>query len=522
MPGQETDSAASTRMIRALVLFAGAAGMAFLLYRPDTNVPFEIVDFSETLPILTTGEDFAQRFLGLFRYYLDHGRAAIGLSAGLAAKWTVFEWWTPGWQWTRFAVGLTIATLAWFLLRRLGASKTGATFGASLFIVSETAAHGWIRPALNEPFGMVLLLSASLLATSYQSSERPRVLAGAIAVLLASMIMVKETLVAATFFPVALALSRGADGLLAMPVRSARNSTLLLCCSVAVFLVSLPVLWAITQSAPDGYARQFGDPGEMLSNTVFGVLPAMVPFTPVSQPSGWATTVADVAWLVLLMAGLRNTSNDPAIRRHTHVLLVLALGLPLARVAVYLPWPLQFPYYSIPYSLGIVILAALGVTAHSKSGVATRFLGLSAAVFVVLYAASTSAALASRQFASRGLTDSLVTALHELERTDAADTIFLAVARGKEQAWTGLGPTLARFGDATDRPLPPIVERLCKDAGDMEATLPPRKALVSLRWQCDLKSATLTIEREARRLVLSDFGWATDTLRAGVLISGAP
>jgi hypothetical protein len=44
------------------LLFVVAAMAAFLLYRPDTNAPFEIIDFSETLPILTDGNTFGERF----------------------------------------------------------------------------------------------------------------------------------------------------------------------------------------------------------------------------------------------------------------------------------------------------------------------------------------------------------------------------------------------------------------------------------------------------------------------------
>jgi hypothetical protein len=60
------------------------------------------------------------------------------------------------------------------------------------------------------------------------------------------MIVVKETLIAATFFPVAIALCRGPDGLLRKPARSPRNVTLLVSCFVAILLASIPVLWAIT------------------------------------------------------------------------------------------------------------------------------------------------------------------------------------------------------------------------------------------------------------------------------------
>src|SRR5512145_2741937 len=114
-------------------LFGAAALVAFLLYRPDTAAPFEIVDFSETLPILTEGQGFTDRFQGLVSYYLQHGRAAFGLSAGLAARWSLFEWWTPGWQWARFLVCLAVVVLTWRLLRLLGASRAGAAAGAGLF-----------------------------------------------------------------------------------------------------------------------------------------------------------------------------------------------------------------------------------------------------------------------------------------------------------------------------------------------------------------------------------------------------
>ena len=74
LPDTVSRKGSSDRVVE-LLLLAGAALVAFLLYRPDTNAPFEIIDFSETLPILTDGQDFGDRFLGLVQYYLQHGRA---------------------------------------------------------------------------------------------------------------------------------------------------------------------------------------------------------------------------------------------------------------------------------------------------------------------------------------------------------------------------------------------------------------------------------------------------------------
>lgn len=70
-----------------------------------------------------------------------------------------------------------------------------------------------------------------------------------IALLLALMIIAKEALMAATFFPVALAMCLGADGRLVWPVRSRRNVMLVGVSAAALFAVSLPVLWALTQGS---------------------------------------------------------------------------------------------------------------------------------------------------------------------------------------------------------------------------------------------------------------------------------
>ena len=508
----------SSDRVGELLLLVGAALVAFLLYRPDTNAPFEIIDFSETLPILTDGQGFGERFRGLVQYYLQHGRAAFGLSAGLAARWTLFEWWTPGWQWTRFVVGLAVVVLAWRLLRTLGANRTGATVGASLFIVSETMAPGWLRPSLNEPFGTLLLISASLLACRYQSSVKPARLAAGIALLLAAMIVVKETLIAATFFPVAIALCRGPDGLLGQPARSPRNVTLLVSSLVAILLASTPVLWAITRSATEGYARQFGATDSILSNAVFGVLPALVPFTPVSQPPGWPATVADVAWLVLLMAGLRISRTNPALKQHARTLLLLALALPLARLLVYLPWPLQFPYYSIPFLLGVAIVAAMGGTRLSESRGAGRVLSILLPAIVILYAAASASAQASRYFALRRLTDGMVSELHAMSRAGGLDSIVIAVPRAKEQMWWGLGSTLSRYAAATGRELPVVHESMCAEAESMMRSLPPRVALAALQHQCALREISTSGPREAaRRFDFTRFRFVTDSLRAQII-----
>jgi hypothetical protein len=502
---------------RSPLLLVAAALLAFLLYRPDINAPFEIVDFSETLPILADGDGFLDRFLGLYRYYLGHGRAAIGLSAGLAAKWSIFEWWTPGWQWTRFVVGMTLVALTWRLCRTLGANVFGAAFAGLLFVVAETAAHGWIKPSLNEPFGTVLLIAASLVACRFQGTERPTRLALSIAALLGAMILVKETLVAATFFPIGLAISRNAHGQFTTPARSRRNTTLLLLCGTTIAVTAMAVAWALTQTASDGYARQFGASDSLVSNALFGLLPSILPFPPVSEPPAWFATAADVAWLLLLVSAWRPTT-DGVEARNQRWLIVLALGLPIARTLIYLPWPLQFPYYSIPYLLGVAILAAIGVTKLSERRGLPRVLAWVCAIVVVVFAAAHAGAVSSRYFALRRLSDRVVADLYSMRMSGNPDSILIGVPRVKEQAWWGLGPTLARYAAATARPLPPVREVRCSDIASLLAQEPrPGVALVAMRYQCDLTgvSARGPIER-AHKVDFSRWTFVTDSLQAQI------
>lgn len=507
--------------VRGIALFAAAAFIAFLLYRPDTNAPFEIIDFSETLPFLTGGRGFDERFHGLFRYYLHHGRAAIGLSAGLAAKWTLFGWWTPGWQWTRFVVGMAVVVLAWLLMRALGANRLGAAAGSALFIVSETAAPGWLRPSVNEPFGTMLLLSASLLACGYQAAEKPRRVAGAVAVLLAMMLMVKETLIAATFFPIAIALCRRPDGLLAKPDLSSRNFSLVASCVAALAVASAPVLWAMTQVAPDGYTQQFGAVTPSLSHVIFGLLPALIPFAPVTQPFGWVATVADIMWLLILSAGLRMAATPPRTRVHVGIVVILAVGLLATRVLVYLPWPYQYPFYSIPYLLGVSLVASQSVSGLSRGTLAMRILGFVSATIVLLYSAAGSLTQSARYMATRKLTNDLVEELHRATQAAGSDQFSVAVLGPPPQVWSGLGPTLSRFGNATGRHLPPGASILCEDAKrTLERNDRFDTVLATLRYQCVLPGKpSVTVHSVAYRFGRPDVLWAADTLYADVFIT---
>ena len=519
-PGR-TDSwtgIATAPALQSAALILIAAVIAFVVYRPDTFAPFEIIDFSETLPLLKGGSSFVDRTERLIQYYLGHGRAAVLLSAGLAAKWTMFGDWTPGWQLARYAVGLATVIAAWRVLRVFGASRTGASAGAGLLIVAEAAAPGWLRPAVNEPFGMLLMLVAILVATAYQSSKRPALLASVIGVLVMLMLLTKETLIAVTWVPVLIAICRDSSGLLTLPLASRRNLLLVAIVVLSVLAAGSVIAWAMTQSTQAAYSRQFDIGNASLSNAIFGLIPTIIPFIPVPSPGAYVSLAAVVLWLVVLMAGWRSVPKAPAERRHARMLLMLGLALPILRMLVYLPWPLQYPYYSIPYLLGPAILLAMAVTRLMDRGLPSRLFALAACVIILGYSLSIAAAESSRQFATRTLTDALVTALHEFRSTPSEPTrIVTAVPRLKEQEWWGLGPTLARYGGATGRDLPPVSDVPCETARAEMTQRAASTVFVSLRWQCVLPGTpTRSLSSAARRFDVNRLRWMSDTLRADI------
>src|SRR5690349_18258117 len=129
-----------TRRFPGWLLLAGAAALAVGLYRPWHLRAFDILDFSEFLPILKGAHDPLHRFTALVDYYAtQHGRFNVLSYAALAAKWS---WLGPNpllWQLLRAGELVTIAGLVYLLLRRLAAGPVGAALGASLFLFSYSA-----------------------------------------------------------------------------------------------------------------------------------------------------------------------------------------------------------------------------------------------------------------------------------------------------------------------------------------------------------------------------------------------
>jgi len=196
------------------IIAIGLVGIliAALVYVPWTNAPFDILDFSEFLPFLHQHDSLWGRFEAFVAYYASRGRLNLLSYLFITGKWSLFGDSAVGWQFARFGEMCIIVLAVYLFLRRLDLDRWGSAFGASLFVVAQSASPAWIRLTMGEPLGLLAIVCASLLATWYQGTSRWRAIGVMIAALLTASMLAKEMLVALVPFVLLLACSRNTHG----------------------------------------------------------------------------------------------------------------------------------------------------------------------------------------------------------------------------------------------------------------------------------------------------------------------
>src|SRR5664279_998889 len=108
----------STRRAAPWLALAGIAVLALCVYAPYRARAFDIIDFSDILPLLVGGHGAADRFARLARYYGEQqGRFNVVSYAGMVLKWQLFGANTVAWQMVR-AVEMLLAMAGTYLLCR--------------------------------------------------------------------------------------------------------------------------------------------------------------------------------------------------------------------------------------------------------------------------------------------------------------------------------------------------------------------------------------------------------------------
>ncbi len=493
----------------ALAALLSAVGLAFVMYRPDRELPFHHLDFSEFLPILQSSASFWERTWKLLEFYGQFGRTNVLPYALLSAKWEWFEWWSPGWQFSRYVLMLGIMVLSYQLLRRLGASVAGATAGSSVFLIAPSATLGWVQLTMAEPLGTLLLLALCLavLPARRLRADRWRWLVAGL--LTAGILFTKEMLAPTLLLPLGLAMVTDEHGQLARPAftRHARRFFVLLV--VVGVLCLVPIVSVMLAVPSDGYYVRYGESFWPVRQIVSTWLGSFLPLDSAHGLPGRAMQIARPLMLLWLATGCWLFLRRDSERRNYIWLLVLAVLFPLVGALVYAPWPTYLQFYAIPYLIGAAIVVAFALTGFERALPRIVTAGAYAWWGALLLVGGINAhRFAAYTAASQIATHRLVTRVAGMT---AIDSVLVATPHKAIRKWEGAASTLTRYASAVNADWPPAQDIACS-----EAVASPGSVVVYGEGLCSRSAGTESIVEHFTRLSLRRGRLVIDSVRIDV------
>jgi hypothetical protein len=437
--------------------------VALLVYRPWRPTPFDILDFSEFLPLLQGADGVGDRLVTLVQYYAgEHGRLNVLSYAALALKWSIFGDNPVLWQLARFLqMGLVVVGVFW-LFRSLGLASAGAVAGASLFVAADAAMEGWIRLTMGEPLGLLLALWAALLAAGYQRAPSWRRTGLAVAALLGGALLAKEMLVGVVPFVLLLAVFHQGDGAFRWSGWTERTRWLLAVSGITLGAVVAAIGIVALLVPTDGFTALYGEGTTTVSRLGRALRRMTLPALTYLRGARAITDPPNLIFVVLVTAGMLASVRFPGTRKRTTILGVAGVALPLVGAVLYLPWPQYHGFYGMPFMLGPALLLAVAVDGLYREAPRVRWAIAAAALLLLVTTGSTAQQVAARTAATRVVNAGLAGVVLE---ASAVDSFIVVVGGRADQAWQGTGATLERYAKAL-RPgalAPAGVEATCPE-----------------------------------------------------------
>lgn len=435
--------------IRVAGAVAALVALALVLYRPWIARPFDTLDFSEFLPLLTGPASLGARVIALTRYYVgEHARANVVSYAALALKWTLLGDAPVRWQWARMAeMGLVVAGIA-LLFRRLGLRALPALAGASLFVVSRLSSEAWFRMTMGEPLGLLLALGALLLATTWRAHPREVWRGVAAGLLMALAVLAKEMLIGILPLVWIVGAARSADGRPGAPTPGREIRPFLWGSAVPPVAAFLAVGMIALGGGSAGFTALYGA-APVTAGRIFALL--LQPWVIDGVGSGRATLLlpGNICFFATLALGLAVAARRPEDRPHLRWALAAAALSSVAFAALYLPWPSSYLYYGIPFLLAPAYLFGVAIQGLADLGARARWGAVAAPLLLAALVGPGTAEAASLTIAMQQVNGELV---RTVGRVPNADRLVVARVSPADQAWMGAAATLRRYAMATGAP----------------------------------------------------------------------
>lgn len=507
------------RRLGPVLALASMGALAFWLYQPWHSRPFDVIDFSDFLPLLARGDSFSDRFSALIAYYgPEHGRFTPVSFAGLAAKWEILGPDPLSWQLLRAGQMTLAVAAAYLLLRRLSAGPWGAAIGSSLIFFSFSSSQAWVRLPVAEPLGLLCALAAALLAVRVRTARFWRATAIASGGFVALAILAKEMLVAWAPVVAYLGCYLGPDGRLRhIRMPDLRGGWLLASVGTATAAASVPIVLVATGLQQNGYATMFGQ-GGLSPLRIAGIAQRMLVPWPVAQGAeGPLFALPALLFVLTLICGLNVASADEDWRDHTARAWAVGLALPAMGTIFYTPWPTYWAIYGLPFLVGPALLIAIAVTSAERRsrrwGWTVRALATACLLTVIAPPVQLARRLAARQEVNVALAQELLA--HE-----AADSIVVALVIPPRAGLQGIGTALRNYALVLHpgAKLPPALDAQCADVAARFRRGLGRTVIISYGDQCgQLPIATISMRRSFRYFDLGRFRPVVDSIRADLL-----
>lgn len=501
-----------------LVVLLMAIVATLMAYEPWRRAPFDITDFSEFLPFLHR-PSLGQQWDGFIQYYESQGRWSVLQYAATILKWNVFGTNVVAWQLSRFVEVWFVVVAAFWVLRRFGADRWGATAGAGLFLFAAPAVEPWVVLTMGEPLALCFLLPALYVASGYRATTHWRRDAVLIAACAAMALLAKEMVVGFVPFLLAIGCCLTGPGRLERPRNDARTRWLIGVVAVACLAVLVPVA-LVAHYAPKGsYASEYRWRGLDISTMVLHFGWIFLPVSWFGPPTAGLRIPGNVLFIGVLAwaAGLTWLKGRPAGVWPAPVVawVVLALYLPAIVVAEYAPWHKWLYFYGLPNLFGTAMLLAGSVTVIDRRAPRAAPLAWAACAGAVFFAGLHAGRFAGETRARRDVYGAVAEYLAGHSR---GATVIMrgALSPFPERRFADLGPTLGRYAIAVypDSGLPPIRDTACQAPLNPAGDGPGGTVVLNDVFACGVRGhPSRSFQARYRALALSPPWLRTDTIR---------
>ena len=438
-----------------LTLIAGLVCAAWILYRPLNVRPFDYIDFPENIVLLQSGHSITDRFTIVLHSYEQHGRWNPVAIALLAVQWSLFGWWTPGWQLFRYVVMAMTTVFGYSLYRKLDLLPIGSFAAATLLVTSPAASQGWLRLSTAEPVGVLLVVAACHYALRSYGDKEARRASWTVAVLLLLATWEKEMIAAAFVLPAILLLAVRTDGTLGRPRRG--RIAFLVPSLIAIVAAGFPILLTLANSPANSFASAYGSVRPSAVSVIGSVLVSLLPFTPVSAEGGSRFGVV-LVFVGLLVLGWRSLFQPSTRTVHLRQLLLLGLVTPLVGALAYSLWPFYVFVYALPFVVGGALVLGGAVTSLTMSRPSWRLIGTIAFAVVVWTSFATAFNETQRTLATQAVVAETVTRISAMPNVDS---VLVAVADDQFAASGTFSPRLSLYARALRIPWPAVRDVRC-------------------------------------------------------------